>query len=59
MYVVAEGMRTTQAVYAMTQRLGLDMPITSEVYRMLFEHKNPKQAVNDLMSREAKMERFG
>ena len=59
MHMVAEGVRTTQAVYAMTQRLGLDMPITSEVYRMLFEHKNPKQAVNDLMSREAKMERFG
>ncbi len=59
MHMVAEGVRTTQAVYAMTQKLGLDMPITSEVYRMLFEHKNPKQAVNDLMSREAKMERFG
>ena len=59
MHMVAEGVRTTQAVYTMTQKLGLDMPITSEVYRMLFEHKNPKQAVNDLMAREAKMERFG
>jgi len=59
MHMVAEGVRTTQAVYAMTQKLGLDMPITQEVYRMLFEHKNPKQAVNDLMSREAKMEKFG
>jgi glycerol-3-phosphate dehydrogenase len=35
------------------------MPITSEVYQVLFENKDAKQAVYALMTREAKREQFG
>ncbi|MDZ7289134.1 MAG: NAD(P)H-dependent glycerol-3-phosphate dehydrogenase [candidate division KSB1 bacterium] len=59
MVMVAEGVRTTQAAYRLAQQVGVEMPITMEVYRVLFENKDPKQAVNTLMTREAKREKFG
>ena len=59
MMMVAEGVRTTQAASQLAQQHGVDMPITSEVYHVLFENKNAKQAVNALMTREAKREQFG
>jgi glycerol-3-phosphate dehydrogenase (NAD(P)+) len=59
MVMVAEGVRTTQAAYRLAQRAGVEMPITTEVYHVLFEDKDPRQAVNALMTREAKMEKFG
>jgi len=59
MQMVAEGVRTTQAVYALKQKLGVELPITHEVYQMLFENKSPVMTVSDLMTREAKAERFG
>ena len=58
MNMVAEGVRTTQAAHALAQKHNLEMPITREVYQVLFENKNPRLAVNDLMMREAKMEKF-
>jgi glycerol-3-phosphate dehydrogenase (NAD(P)+) len=59
MVMVAEGVRTTQAAYRLAQQAGVEMPITTEVYRVLFENKNPQQAVRALMTREAKVEKFG
>jgi glycerol-3-phosphate dehydrogenase (NAD(P)+) len=59
MLMVAEGVRTTQAAYRLAQQHGVEMPITSEVYQVLFENKDAKQAVNALMTREAKREKFG
>jgi glycerol-3-phosphate dehydrogenase (NAD(P)+) len=59
MQMVAEGVRTTQAAHALAQRLGVEMPITEEVHRVLFEDKPAAAAVYDLMVREAKVERFG
>jgi glycerol-3-phosphate dehydrogenase (NAD(P)+) len=35
------------------------MPITQEIYRVLFEGKSPRRAVYDLMTREAKFEDWG
>ncbi|MDZ7268275.1 MAG: NAD(P)H-dependent glycerol-3-phosphate dehydrogenase [candidate division KSB1 bacterium] len=58
MNMVAEGVRTTQAMHAFALKQNLDLPITREVYQVLFKAKNARQAVNDLMTREAKMERF-
>jgi glycerol-3-phosphate dehydrogenase (NAD(P)+) len=58
MNMVAEGVRTTKAAYALARKYQLEMPITCEVYHVLFENKNPRLAVNDLMGREAKMEKF-
>jgi glycerol-3-phosphate dehydrogenase (NAD(P)+) len=49
--MVAEGVYTTRSVYERTRSMGIEMPILVEVYRMLYEGKPPKQAVNDLMLR--------
>jgi glycerol-3-phosphate dehydrogenase (NAD(P)+) len=59
MQMVAEGVRTTKAAYSLAQKVGVEMPITNEVYQVLFENKSPVAAVSDLMAREAKVERFG
>jgi glycerol-3-phosphate dehydrogenase (NAD(P)+) len=40
----------------LADKLGVEMPITAEVYRVLYEGKSPKQAVADLMSRELRAE---
>jgi len=57
MQAVAEGVWTCRAVYNQAMQNGIDMPITSEIYRVLFEKKSPLEAVNDLMLRELKSER--
>lgn len=57
MQAVAEGVWTCRAVYNQAQQKGIDMPITTEIYRVLFEKKSPLEAVNDLMQRELKSER--
>ena len=59
MVMVAEGVRTTKSAYQLAKRHGVEMPITTEVYRVLYEGKDPKAAVNDLMTRRAKREQFG
>lgn len=54
--MVAEGVRTTRAVLEIGRARGLDMPITSQVYQLLFESKDPRQAIRDLMLRAPKAE---
>jgi len=56
MRAVAEGVKTTESAYRLAQRLGVDMPITEQVYRVLYEDKPPCQAVLDLMTRDLKAE---
>lgn len=56
MTMVAEGVQTTVSVYNLANKLGIEMPITQEVYKTLFEGKNPLAATKDLMSRESKPE---
>jgi len=56
MTMVAEGVFTARSVHERATRMGLGMPITAEVYRVLYENKNPRAAVNDLMLREPKPE---
>ena len=53
---VAEGVRTAKSAYELAQRLGVDMPITTGVYLMLFEGKNPVEAAIELRSRQLKSE---
>jgi glycerol-3-phosphate dehydrogenase (NAD(P)+) len=57
MSMVAEGVYTAQSVHERAARMGLDLPITSEVYRVLYEGKDPRTAVNDLMLRSPKGEK--
>lgn len=53
---VAEGVYTTESVYQRALQMGVDMPITAEVYRVLYEDKDPRRAVDDLMTRDPKRE---
>ena len=54
---VAEGVRTARSAYDLSVREGVEMPITTEVYRILYEGKTAPQAVADLMGRRLKRER--
>jgi glycerol-3-phosphate dehydrogenase (NAD(P)+) len=53
---VAEGVPTTRSVHSLAKEQGVDMPITAELYRVLFEGKAPRAAVGDLMVRAPKVE---
>jgi len=59
MVMVAEGIKTTRSTKDLSQKLGIEMPITDAVYSVLFENKMPKQAVADLMGRTMKEEEWG
>ena len=56
MQMVAEGVLTTKAAYKLSQRYKVEMPITREIYQVLYKHKSPKRAVGDLMLRKKKPE---
>ncbi|HJV46545.1 MAG TPA: NAD(P)H-dependent glycerol-3-phosphate dehydrogenase [Bacillota bacterium] len=51
MGMVVEGVKTTKAAYELARQAGVEMPITQELYKVLFETKSPRQAVEDLMGR--------
>ncbi|OGR32418.1 MAG: glycerol-3-phosphate dehydrogenase [Desulfuromonadales bacterium GWD2_61_12] len=57
MKMVAEGVRTTLSAYQLAQKLGVEMPITEQTYRILYEEKDPRQAVSELMQRGLRHER--
>ena len=57
MQAVAEGVRTAKAALGLALRCGVDMPIVQEVNAVLFADKSCRQAVGDLMEREAKGEK--
>lgn len=49
--MVAEGVKTTKALYFLARRLSIEMPITEKVYEILYEEKDPLRAVRELMTR--------
>jgi glycerol-3-phosphate dehydrogenase (NAD(P)+) len=53
---VAEGVPTTRSVHALARQRQIGMPITDELYRVLFDGKDPRSAVSDLMARVPKVE---
>ncbi len=53
---VAEGVPTTRSVHSLALVRGVEMPITSQLYHVLFEGKSPRAAVGDLMVRAPKVE---
>ena len=57
-HMVVEGVNTAHAAWALAQKYDVEMPITQEINRVLFEGKDPRQAVIDLMMREGKPESF-
>jgi len=54
--MVAEGVRTSKSVHALSRKYDVEMPISEQVYRVLFEGLNPLEAIIALMTREAKPE---
>ena len=56
MEMVAEGIRTTQSVYDLSKKYQVEMPISEGVYQILFNEKNPKEIVSELMTRDLKLE---
>lgn len=53
---VIEGIPTTRSVILLAKRHGVDMPITQGVHDVLFDGKDPLQAITELMSRPPKAE---
>ena len=56
MSMIAEGVYTARSVHEKAARMGIPMPISSEVFKILYEGKNPRDAVQDLMLRPVSSE---
>ena len=53
---VPEGVTTVRAVVELAEEHGVDMPISREIHAVLFDDKDPLEAVRDLMTRQQKDE---
>lgn len=59
MNMVAEGVKTSKSVYDLSRQMDVEMPISEQVYRVLYEDSDPREAVGALMGRELKPELGG
>jgi glycerol-3-phosphate dehydrogenase (NAD(P)+) len=53
---VAEGVHNTRSVRELAQSVSVEMPITEQIYQLLYESKAPRQVVADLMTRSLRRE---
>ena len=58
MSAVAEGVKTTEAARELARRHGVEMPITEQMYAILYEGRSPDEALRTLMSRDPKPEEW-
>jgi len=56
MHMVAEGVKTSKSVYNLSRKLGVEMPISHEMYHILYDDLSPKEALHRLMTRDLKNE---
>lgn len=56
MKMVAEGVKTARSIYNLARKIGVEMPICEEVYRILYEEVAPVAALERLMTRSLKDE---
>lgn len=56
MEMIAEGIKTTQAAYKLSKKMNVEMPITNEIYNILFNELPPQEGLIRLMTRSAKSE---
>jgi glycerol-3-phosphate dehydrogenase (NAD(P)+) len=56
MRMVAEGIPTTVSARELARKEGVDLPITEQVYQVLYRKKDPRRALADLMTRTLKEE---
>lgn len=54
--MVVEGVATTESAYELAKKYKVEMPITEQIYEVLYDDKDPKKAVVELMTREPKSE---
>ena len=54
--MIAEGVETTKAIKTLSEKIHIEMPISSAVYDILFNNKDPKKAIQGLMKRSLKEE---
>jgi glycerol-3-phosphate dehydrogenase (NAD(P)+) len=54
--MVVEGMYTTDAAYELAKQVGVEMPITEQIYQVINEKIDAREAVMSLMSRHKKHE---
>ncbi len=53
---VAEGVVTAKSIHALAKKMEVDMPISEQVYRVLYENKDPRRVLRELMGRDLKHE---
>jgi len=53
---VVEGFRNAREVYNLAKRVGVEMPITEQIYQVLYQQKDPRAAALDLLGREKRDE---
>ena len=53
---VVEGYYTIDAAYNLSKKLGIDMPITEELFKILYEGKDIKTSLQDIIKRGFKEE---
>lgn len=53
---VVEGIKTTKSCYELAKKYQIEMPISQSLYQVLYNNKDPKEAVNILMTRKKKEE---
>ncbi len=51
-----EGVETTKAVFNLANKLNIDMPITEQIFCVLYRNQKPKEALKSLMNRQTKNE---
>lgn len=56
--VTVEGVEACRIIHFKSLEIGVEMPITNEVYKVLFEDKKPSEALKDLMNRDLKPENY-
>lgn len=56
MGMVIEGVATTRAAYELSKKRGVEMPITSAIYYVLYDGADIKETINQLMTREGRSE---
>lgn len=56
--MVVEGVKACKSFYELKEELNIEMPITHVLYEVLFQGKDPKAAVEELMSRDKKSEAY-
>jgi len=53
---VAEGVYSAKSVHALSRKLGIEMPISEKVYKVLYENAPCLESLYDLMMRDPKPE---